>query len=266
MKKIITMIIASMTLVACEKEIELDLNSADPQIVIEGAINNLAGPYYVKITRTNNFSDKSEYTGISNALVIISDDMGVTDTLTEISPGLYETNTVAGFPEHKYSLNVTVEGKNYSAQSTIPQPVVLDSLRFGVFAAPGAGNDNLTTTPIYTDPIEIGNNYRFLLKVNGESEPSYTLFNDNVNNGQPNIRPIGGPGQQLEILAGDTVEVEMRCLDVNVYNYFYTLSAISGAGPGGGTTPTNPPSNITGENVLGFFSANTSQTVVQIAD
>jgi hypothetical protein len=266
MKKIITMIIASMTLVACEKEIELDLNSADPQIVIEGAINNLAGPYYVKITRTNNFSDNNDYTGITNAVVIIADNMGVTDTLTEVSPGVYETNNLQGLPGHTYSLNVRAEGQNYSSVSTMPQPVFLDSLRFSVFAGPGGGSDNLTTTPIFTDPAVLGNNYRFLLKVNGESEPSYTLYNDNINNGQPNVRPIGGPNLEKEILLGDTVEVEMRCLDVNVYNYFYTLSAISGAGPGGGTTPTNPPSNITGENVLGFFSANTSQTVVQIAD
>jgi hypothetical protein len=52
----------------------------------------------------------------------------------------------------------------------------------------------------------------------------------------------------------------MRCIDGPVYDYFFSLNSIQGNGPGGGTTPTNPVSNISG-GALGYFSAFTVQKV-----
>jgi hypothetical protein len=50
----------------------------------------------------------------------------------------------------------------------------------------------------------------------------------------------------------------MQCITRDTYLYYYTLNQQSGAGPGGGTTPSNPPSNIQG-GALGIFSAHTKQ-------
>jgi hypothetical protein len=56
----------------------------------------------------------------------------------------------------------------------------------------------------------------------------------------------------------DFVSVEMQCISSPTYLYYYSLRQISGAGAGGGTTPSNPPSNIMG-GALGLFSAHTVQ-------
>ena len=53
-------IFASLILVAftsCQKVINIDLNTTDPQYVIEGEITNEARPYQIKITKTVNFSE-----------------------------------------------------------------------------------------------------------------------------------------------------------------------------------------------------------------
>ena len=56
---------------------------------------------------------------------------------------------------------------------------------------------------------------------------------------------------------GDTITVEMNCIDDKIYTYFSALLQLSGGGgPGGGITPTNPPSNIS-NGALGYFSAHT---------
>lgn len=261
MKRIFAIIIVAMLLSSCEKEISIDLNSSDPQIVIDGSITDSPGPYYVTITESVNFSDANNYPPVTGALVVISDNAGTTDTLTEISAGIYQTKAIVGMPGNTYYLNVTNEGKNYFATSAMPQKVNLDTLKFEPISAPG-NDDNYSALPIYKDPATPGNNYRFLLTVNGEPEDTYFVDNDNIDNGLVNTRSLFNP--DIEISLDDTVKVEMRCIDTLTYTYFYTLSQITGGGPGGGTTPSNPPNNITGDNALGIFSAHTTQIRTQI--
>ena len=48
-------------LAACTKEIDIDLNSSNPQTVIEGNISDEPGPYIVKISKTVNYSESNNY-------------------------------------------------------------------------------------------------------------------------------------------------------------------------------------------------------------
>lgn len=264
MKKIVALFIVSAIFSACEKEIDVDLNSSQPQIVIEGNITDQPGPYYVKISKSVNFSDANNFPQVSNALVIISDNTGITDTLTEISAGLYQTNIITGVVGNTYNLSVNVEGKSYYANSTMPNKVTLDSLRFTAFSNPGSENSYLVV-PVYTDPANQSNNYRFVLSVNGVLDKSYIVFDDNVSNGEVNERPIISNSDD-EITLGDTVSIEMRCIDDNTYLYFFALGEIASGGPGGGITPNNPPNNIVGNKSLGYFAAYTSQLVTQVVN
>lgn len=261
MEKRILLLLIVLIFSSCEKEIDVDLNIVDPQVVIEAAITNETGPYFVRLSKTVNFSDANTYPPISNASIIISDNTGTEDVLTEVSPGLYQTNTLTGVPGRTYYLTVDAEGKNYQAESTMPELVNLDSIRFTSLSGP-LGGDGYSTVPVFTDPAAPGNNYRFILTVNNETDDSYIIFNDNVNNGLVNQRPIFSPDTEIEL--GDIVNVEMRGLDNSAYLFFFTLSQIAGGGPGGGTTPTNPPNNIKGINVLGIFSAHTIQHATAI--
>lgn len=54
-------ILASLLFASCEKEIDLDLNSSSPQIVIEGNISDAPGPYIVKLSKTVNYSELNNY-------------------------------------------------------------------------------------------------------------------------------------------------------------------------------------------------------------
>jgi len=107
----------------------------------------------------------------------------------------------------------------------------------------------------------LGNRYLFRYTVNDRSKANFLEFSDNVNNGLPNQRPLLLPNDDEDdsekVKVGDTITVEMQCIDDKVYTFYAALLQLSGGGgPGGGVTPTNPPGNIS-NGALGYFSAHT---------
>ena len=115
----------------CKKVIQVNLNDAAPQIVIYGEVTDLPGPYQVSITKTVNFSATNNFPPVSGALVTITDDKGLNDSLSETVPGIYNTHTFwQGKPGNTYTLSVQGSGKTYTAISLMPQSVPLDSISF----------------------------------------------------------------------------------------------------------------------------------------
>ncbi len=259
MKNLFLIIISLFLFAGCEKEIDLDLDDKSGSIVIEGNITDQDGPYYVRITKSVAVTADNIYPIISNAVVILSDDAGQTEVLKHVGEGFYETNTFTSAPGRTYTLKVSAEGKEFTAKSTMPQPVVLDGLQQDSFMV--GGELSYTLLPIFTDPQALGNRYLFKYSVNTSGE-IFEAFSDNVNNGVVNQRPLLLPnddedGESEKTKVGDTIYVEMQCIDTNVYTYFTSLlQIIDGGGPGGGITPSNPPSNIS-NGALGYFSAHT---------
>jgi hypothetical protein len=82
------------------------------------------------------------------------------------------------------------------------------------------------------------------------------IQNDDFANGVETNQPIFGNLGAYYV--GDSCRFTMMCIDENIYKYFYSLTL---NGPGGAATPANPVSNIEGEYVLGYFSAQTKQTL-----
>ena len=254
MKSFIYLFSLMILFTSCEKVIELDLENTEPTLVIEGNITNQPGPYYVKLTKTLPFEQTGIYPGVENAQVIISDNSGISDTLKYIENGIYATSKLEGKEGSTYNLVVKSEGKTYEAKSTMPQNVPFEAIRINKFTF--AGEDQNVVIPIYKDPTSLGNNYNFILTVNDTLDNTYLVWNDNTNNGVENQRPLRSNNGNLQ--SGDQVVIEMQSVDMSAYQFYFTLSQIASGGPGGGTTPSNPPNNISG-GALGLFSAHTTQ-------
>ncbi|WP_267406501.1 MULTISPECIES: DUF4249 domain-containing protein [unclassified Chryseobacterium] len=268
MKNIFLIILSLFLLTSCEKEIDLDLKDQSGQIVIEGNVTDQAGPYFVKITKSVAFTEANQYPVIADAEVILSDNSGQTETLQYVGNGTYQTSTFVGQPGNIYTLKITAEGQQYTAQSTMPDAVDFEDLEQDSFAV--GGETSYTLLPVFTDPPALGNRYLFSYTVNNNPKKFFSEFSDNVNNGMPNQRPLILPNDDeevddIKVVVGDTIHVEMQCIDQSVYTYYSALLQLSGGGPGGGVTPTNPPSNIS-NGALGYFSAHTVRkrsTVIQ---
>ena len=115
----------------------------------------------------------------------------------------------------------------------------------------------------FTDPRGIANQYRYILRINGKQSNRIYADDDRLTDGnviKEELYPDGNDDdEENELKSGDRAEVEIQDIDKNVFNFWYTLRQQRRGGPGGGTTPGNPPSNLS-NGALGYFSAHTYQT------
>jgi len=240
---------------ACKKTVTVHLDEVPPRIVIEGEIINQPGAYEVRVTKTVNFSDSNTFPPVSGAEVRITDTTnGIGYDLQETSPGLYTVNGSIGIPRHTYQLYVKAEGQVYTAVSTMPDVVHLDSVTFAI-NTDFNGTKELNAVVNFQDPAGVVNYYQFLEYVNGRLIPNNFVFEDRLSDGRYIEQPLYNDSSYLH--KGDSLLLRMYCVDKNIYNYFFSLMQVSGNNGGFQTaSPNNPLSNISG-GALGYFSAHT---------
>ena len=256
----ITCLLLSMLLPSCTKVIEVNLNDSSPKYVIQADLFADSNYASVSISQSKNFSENNSFTVIQNAIVTIQDDLGKIDTLSLSNNGLYESVAVSGKQNRTYTLTVRIGNSIFSAVSTIPVPVQLNSVKVDSLSGFGGRNNRITLTPKFNDPLGTRNNYRFVIRKNNELQEYILVQNDLLNDGIENSRPLNV--RDLKFNTNDTLMVEMQCIDDGVYDYFQSLSQLTGNGQGS-ATPVNPLTNIKG-GALGYFSAHTSQVVTII--
>ncbi|MDB5274831.1 MAG: hypothetical protein JWO58_3198 [Chitinophagaceae bacterium] len=242
------------TLSSCQKVIDVDLNSASPQIVIVGEVTDQSGPYVVTLSQTVNFSDANVFPTVSGAQVIIRDNAGNSETLTETSPGTYKTSTLQGTVGRAYSISVASQGNNYDATSVMPAAVAIDSLYIDSTSSSGFGNSkkkNKSVRVLFTDPASIENYYRFVEVVNGVAKPDFFITSDRFKDGSQINYKLSVSDSTLN--SGDLVTVTLQSIDKNTYEYFRTLNQVASGGSFQ-STPGNPTTNLS-NNALGYFSA-----------
>jgi len=231
------------------------LNDAGPRIVIQGEVTDQPGPYIVRVNYSVGFDKTNDFPPISGALVKISDGEGHTDTLTEPLPGIYFTKSILGKPGNTYSLSVLANDTLYTAVSTMPQPVRLDSVTFNetkIF------NDETTyAVPNFQDPAGVTNYYQFIEYLNGKLlNKTVFVFDDRLSDGRYITRTLRNDSAYLKPF--DLLELRMYCIDKPVYEYFNQLDESSNGFSS--ASPDNPVSNIS-NGALGYFSAHTSSII-----
>lgn len=234
---------------SCQKVIDVDLNSSSPHIVIEGYISDQPGPYWVRISQTVNYNQPNTFPPVSGATVTLSDNIGNSELLTEFIPGFYMSSLMQGVPGRTYTLTVLSDGVTYAASSMMPSPVAIDYLLQNSFSF---GMDNSKTVEVhFRDPAGIDNYYRFVEIKNGVQQQFMFLINDQLQDGNEIASTLFADEDTLR--TGDSVSVQLRSIDKNVYNYFRSLSQVVSSSSSS-TSPANPPSNLS-NGALGYFSA-----------
>jgi hypothetical protein len=258
------LLISLLLFSACEKPIDIDLNSSDPKIVIEGAISNVSGNCTVKLTRSLNFDEPNEFPPVSGAFVKISDDTGNTVMLNEISAGIYGTAALPGIPGRTYKLEVTDDGEVYTAISKMPFPVVIQS----------ASIEEAISVPFeiiarFQDPPGISNYYRLTQVIERGGSSDIIVDDDRLQDGSTialstalisGIAFNGTPS----LKSGDSVTVALQAIDRDVYEYLRMLNELQQEDLlGQPASYANPTSNIS-NGALGYFNAysETSKTIV----
>lgn len=154
-------------LVSCEEDINLTIVGNERKVVIEGSIEN-GKPASVIVTRNSPLSQTVDFTKIlvTDAQVYVSDGT-ITEQLSlsidsvASIPFVYKGTTIIGIPGQTYSLTVIADGKTFTAVTTIPAPIALDS----VWWRPQPPEDSLGYAFGYlSEPAGLGNAYRWYAK------------------------------------------------------------------------------------------------------
>lgn len=253
--------ILAILFASCEKVIEVDLNDADPQTVVDAALCSSDDTQTMFLTRSGSYTTGEGLGPITGAGVTISDENGQTASFTEAVEGLYELSGFGFVAGDNYTLNVIHNDQTIEATSTLPQLVEIDSVYFeeGSFGAPTeeSEEEQYQVHIQYRDPGNEQNYYRAVVYVGTDPRSITEVANDDLNNGnEADLMFFDGT-----VEAGDTLSFELWSIDKAGYDFYNTLSASAG-GPFGSSTPANPVSNLSSG--LGHFMVYQKDTLSMI--
>jgi len=246
-------LVSVITISSCQTTITPSLPGSTPKLVIEGAVNNTPGPYTIKISNTVSFYADNTYPNVSGASVTITDQTaGITDKLTETSSGTYTTHLITGKPGSTYQLTVVVDGKTYLSSSTMPYPVVLDSVTLDYTSV----KNMIQPVVHFQDPGNLVNFYKFTIQKNGVKLNRFQTLEDLLTNGKYNRAALATDTGALK--RNDEVNVSLVGIDKGAYNFLQEAESVAFYNDQL-ATPSTPESNITG-GCIGYFSAQTVST------
>lgn len=243
---------------ACEKVIEVDLEEAQSQVVIEANLQAEDNIITVNISNTAPYFESGNTNKIENATVSLINSANETISLNHIENGEYNASITPIYGA-EYTLRVVYNGETYEANSILPNQVQIDSAFSQYQEAFGPSEAGYQVFLRYSDPANENNYYRLRHYLNNELQNTTAdlqMLNDNFNDGNR-------VQTQLFLKTfdpGDVVNVELIHFDESSYDYFSSLSDIVGSNNGpnsGSAAPGNPISNWT-NNALGYFSCSTS--------
>ncbi len=263
-----------ISLASCQKEVHINLGSAPPQVVVQGAIETNLPPYVV-LTSTIGFFNSVDLTTLQNsflhgALITVSDGTN-TVTLKEYSIDTgsnskffvysVDTATTAGIMygqvEKYYTLSVTYNGVTYKSVTKIPAPKGVDTLWFAppIFTNDKTPDSAVTLYANYSDPDTLGNYVRYFTRRNNEQYYPSGIFSDDIVNGKiiRNIDLYAGYDDSTNVngdslryfYPGDTVTLKWSEIDKGVYEFWNTYQFASNAIGNPFSSPINVKTNMT---------------------
>lgn len=250
---------------SCQKVIDVAIKNVEPKYVVEAVITDQLDSSKVLISTTKNVSENNNFPGISGALVTITDNAGIVTTFTEDSAGYYYAHSFQGSVGKTYTLRVVTNGETFTATSTMPPRVNMDTLFISDELLFGEARKLANTT--YQDPPGKGNCYRYVQYINGKKEKTIFTNNDDYTDGkyvEAKLWYLADDDEDdQKIKAGDTVRLDFFCIDPAVYRYWFSLNQ-SATGNSQSASPANAVTNIAG-GALGYFSAHTVQSKTMVA-
>lgn len=270
---------------ACEKNIDFKLNETPAKLVIEATIENGEAPYVVLTNSFDFFSTINPQllasNFVHNATIIISDSLKA-HTLKEYSipVGLdynlyyYSTDSsdmasaIIGTVHSTYNLKIMVDGKEYTAHTTIPAiSKVVDSV-WWQNAPPSKDSSRVVVKAKATDPPGYGDYVRYYTKKN--DEPFFpglnSVFDDLFIDGttyelqvEPGFdRNLDRDEDDFFFHKGDSVTLKLSNIDRATYDFWRTMEYSYQSVGNPFSTPIKVLGNIS-NGALGYFGGYASQ-------
>lgn len=128
---LIVFTISIIAIASCVEEYWPELNGEyEDLLVVDGKITNEAGPYTITLSRSSSLLEPAHHP-LPQAIVIINDNQGNSETLTETSPGIYHTSVggIQGVVGRRYKLTIQIGNKTYESKyEEILEPIDIGTI------------------------------------------------------------------------------------------------------------------------------------------
>ena len=239
-----------ISLTSCYVVSENDLfEDFEPKIVVEAQINNIDRCCYVSIAKTANPNDSISHYPFSDAQVIVSDNLGNSELLYLVSPGIYTGNEIMGSPNTEYYLLVSIDEAEYTALDVMQKPAIVSKTEIKYIDKFVAEEGNYIKLYIQK---EKSNTSYYKLEV-AKNDSLFDSYNDLI------IFEDTYAIETFEYLIpyafqiNDTVTIDLHKISSEMYKYYFELSKQTNSSFQYIQAPMqNPPSNLS-NNALGYF-------------
>lgn len=275
--------------VSCSEKYEIKKPASEiTYLAVEAIISDLPGIQTVKLTESIPYAAKDETIAVSGAVVTVSDveeNTFVRFTENPEQPGIYcSPENYCGLKGHTYNLKIereTADGpKSYEATSTM-RNFGFDIVKMD-YKYTDDLVDSLWTLGVWGSDDPAKDYYMVIPAVNGYSYPmDYALplsdkyYNGSTVMGYPiavlnqttdNVKVYGPCAKPLK--TGDVISLAVYDMTLDFYNYMTALvegaSAISI--PIISSQPSNVPTNLKGDNVVGYFTTCPTRIISCVVD
>jgi hypothetical protein len=246
MKTFIKILIVTTALffTGCEDVIEVDLNTATPQLVIDATIDwvkNTAGNNQtIKLSTTTGYYS-AEFPTVSGATVKITNTSNtIFNFIENPSTGEYNCTNFVPLIGETYTLTIILNGQTYTAVETlISVPNMEDTIDQNDKG--GFGGDEVEITYYFQDNGTQDNYYLHSFQNPRVVFPEFQAENDKNNQG--NRTPVFYGNKDLK--PRDVVNIKFYGISKRYFDYFKKLSLASGNGGSPfQTTPAGVRGNI----------------------
>jgi hypothetical protein len=246
MKNIFLFLVVSCCsyLQSCTKVVEVDLETAEPKLVIDASIDWVKGTagneQKIKLTTTTGYYSKV-FPTVSGADIVVTNSANIVFSFIE-NPGTGEYSCADFHPVigETYTLKVVLNGETYTATETcMGVPEIGDNVEQNNTG--GFGGDEIEIKYEYQDNGDEENYYLHRILSPVSTFPDYKAEDDEKNQG--NLMQEYFSDEDLK--AGDLINIRLYGISRRYYDYFRKLLAASGSGNGPfQTTPGSVRGNI----------------------
>ncbi|MBK1442552.1 DUF4249 domain-containing protein [Parapedobacter sp. ISTM3] len=249
--------------VACEKVVDIDLDTAEPRLVVDAAISWEKGTdgaiQRIKLSTTTDYY-ATEIPTVSGATVYVTNTAGQRFDFIE-RPGTGEYICTDFVPElhSTYELRVVVGDQTYTATETlVPVPEIsrVEQRVLNIFG------DNIEVRFYFNDDGNAPNFYLTEITTGFLLFPSYEILDNQYTQGNELFQPF----IHSDLESGDEIRMSLSGISQQFYSFMGLILA-SASGDPFSTPPANIRGNIVnqtdaGNYALGYFRLSETDTAV----
>jgi hypothetical protein len=253
-------IMFALSVTSCEEVIDVDLDTAQPRLVIDAALQWQKGTsgatQKIKLSTTTGYFNQN-VPKVSGATVFVTNEAAVVFDFIETVPnsGEYICTNFIPVLNSTYQLTVIQDGVTYVATETLkPVPNIdrIEQRNDGGFTG-----EDIEIKFFYTDNGATDDFYLFRAKLSSYQIPEYGVSSDEFYQGNQ----IFGLYSNEDFKSGDELAITLNGISEGYFNYLRVLLSI--AGSANGSPFQSPPATVRGNivntvddknYVLGYFS------------